>query len=142
MGLASGGGSRGGGYRGGSGFAMGYILGRGGGGDVGMATALVAAGAVVIITGVGVAGIIIDSKETKVQKAELNQTIAATMNYKSADVTYFDWLTNNDNEYIFKFTGNAMNMNDEKIDFFSCAYSVSEQQYYEVILFFHTLTLG
>ena len=137
MGLASGGGSRNsGGYRGGSGFAMGYVLGKGAGGeDAALAVSLIGAGAVILITGVGVAGLIIEGNQVKEYKSELNQTIAATMEYKSVDATYFDWASNNDEEFIFKFTGTAMNMNDEKIDFFSCSYSVSEQQYYDVLTY-------
>ena len=135
MGLASGGGSRNNrGYRGGSGFALGYLFAKNSGGEgAAMAASLVGAGAVVLLTAAGVAGIIMDGNKVKEYKSELNQTIAATMEYKSVDATYFDWFNNNDEEFIFKFTGNAINNNDEKIDFFSCSYSVSEQQYYDVL---------
>lgn len=137
MGLASGGG---GGGRGGGGFsfgfAMGHAMGRsGGGGDISTGAALLAGGALIVIVGGAIAGACICNDQTNKAKAELNKTVAATMNYKSVDVTYFDWFNDNDNEYIFKFTGNAMNMNDEKIDFFSCSYAVSEKQYYDVLTY-------
>jgi hypothetical protein len=115
---------------------MGYSMGRSGrGGDMSTGAAILAGGAIVVLLGGFIAGACVFDKQTKEAKAELNKTVAATMNYKSADVTYFDWLNDNDNEYIFKFTGNAINMNDEKIDFFSCSYAVSEKQYYDVLTY-------
>ena len=130
MGLASGGGGSGGGGGFGGGFAAGYLMGKG---DIDPAAAI-AIGAVtfLLIGGVVVAGIFAD-KATNEAKAQLNDLIATHMQYQSADVTYFDWYTNNDSEYLFKFTGSAMNMMGDDIDFFSCAYEVSEQQYYDVL---------
>ena len=95
------------------------------------------------IVGIGVIGsmigaVIYTSKEATKAKTEFNNTIVETLHnngYKSVstvDATYFDWETNND-DYFFKFTGNASNLDGEKIDFFSIKYKVNEQQYYDTL---------
>lgn len=95
------------------------------------------------IVGIGVLGsmigaVIYTSKEATKAKTEFNNTIVETLHnngYKSVstvDATYFDWETNND-DYFFKFTGNASNLDGEKIDFFSIKYKVNEQQYYDTL---------
>ena len=68
-------------------------------------------------------------------KGAFKSAICDSVNLKDVDVKYFDWYISNDNEYLFKFTGSAINNFDEKIDFFSCAYEVSEKNYYDVLAY-------
>ena len=78
-------------------------------------------------------------RKTDIAKEELNKILASDMNYNSVNVKYFDWYTNNDSEYLFKFTGSAVNSYDEEIDFFACSYEVSEKQYYEMVSYIKDL---
>ena len=134
MGLASGGGGRGGGF-GGGGFALGYLAGssRYRSSDVSPGAGILAGVALLGMMGFIIGGAIVGSNQIKEEKAKLNTTIASHFNYKSVDINYFDWYTNNDDEYIFKFTGSAINIDDVHLDFISCGYEVSEKQYYEVL---------
>ncbi|MGN1201451.1 MAG: hypothetical protein ACI4R8_04270 [Candidatus Caccovivens sp.] len=50
----------------------------------------------------------------------------------SVNTECFDYMSGNET-YLFKFTGSATNLNNEKIDFFSAVYKVNEQQYYETL---------
>lgn len=134
MGLASGGGGRGGGF-GGGGFAWGYLAGssRYRSSDVSPGVAIFAGVTLLGMMGLLIGGAIVGTNQTKEEKAKLNTTIATHFNYKSVDINYFDWYINNDEEYIFKFTGSAINIDNVHLDFISCGYEVSEQQYYEVL---------
>lgn len=133
MGLASGGGRRGGSI--GGGFALGYLLGRNssGSGEGSAGVAIFAGVAIIGMVGFLIGDAVVMSNKLEEEKGKLNTTIATHLNYKSVDISYFDWYTNNDDEYIFKFTGSAMNVDDVHLDFISCAYEVSEKQYYEVL---------
>ena len=134
MGLASGGGGRGGGF-GGGGFALGYLAGssRYGSSDVSPGVVIVSGTILIGMMGLIIGGAIVGTNQIKEEKAKLNTTIASHFNYKSVDINYFDWYINNDEEYIFKFTGSAINIDGVHLDFVSCGYEVSEKQYYEVL---------
>ena len=84
----------------------------------------------------------IDVKKLDATKEEFNGVIAEDMNYNSVNVKSFDWYTNDDNEYLFKFTGSAINSYDEEIDFFACSYEVSENQYNEILDYISDLKQG
>lgn len=145
MGLSSGGGSRSSSSSSGGGFVSGLILGKIMSDNSSQDSSELSVGGLIAcgIVGIGVIGsvigaVIYTSKEATRAKTEFNNTIVETLHnngYKSVstvDVTYFDWETNND-DYFFKFTGNASNLDGEKIDFFSIKYKVNEQQYYDTL---------
>lgn len=145
MGLSSGGGSRSSSSSSGGGFVSGLILGKIMSDNSSQDSLELSVGGLIAcgIVGIGVLGsmigaVIYTSKEATKAKTEFNNTIVETLHnngYKSVstvDATYFDWETNND-DYFFKFTGNASNLDGEKIDFFSIKYKVNEQQYYDTL---------
>lgn len=70
-------------------------------------------------------------------KSDLNNAIVESLDNQgydiaSVDANYFDW-SNKDSDYFFRFTGSAMNFDNEKIDFFSAVYKVDEQTYKETL---------
>lgn len=79
----------------------------------------------------------LDEHFDKEAKSKLDNAIVKTLDNQgckiaSVDTDYFDW-SNKDSDYFFRFTGSAMNFDNEKIDFFSAVYKVDEQTYKDTL---------
>ncbi|MGN1200801.1 MAG: hypothetical protein ACI4R8_00860 [Candidatus Caccovivens sp.] len=78
----------------------------------------------------------VDANMYKNAKKSCDKTIVETLNEKGCNIASVNSKTfelKSENEtYLFKFTGSAVNVNNEKIDFFSASYEVNEQQYTKI----------
>lgn len=130
MGLASGGG--GGGFHGG-GF---YYFGGHGDGDAPLGL-VIGVGVVVLgLVGGLAAGAIIHTNQIAQERAALEEQLAIDARVRDFNLDYFDWVNDvENNKYLFVFTGNAIKIDGQPMDFIATKYEVSEKNYYEIITY-------
>lgn len=117
----------------GAGFGAGYVLGKGKGAYIsGKQIALIVIGSTFAVLTPIAAAVIPCTIAINNEMTKLNQVVAETLEYKSVDVEKINCDISDNNEFLFEFSGNAMNINDEKIDFFSCTYKVNAAEYEEI----------
>jgi len=124
MGLASGGGGGGGG--GGGVFFF--------GGDFSFGELVAGVGVIAVLFGSLAVLNSIDNKKILEQRRELQSQLAEDAQVKQFNLEYFDWMTEN-SEYFFTFSGSAMKMDNQPIDFLLTKYQVSQKNYYEMITY-------
>lgn len=77
-----------------------------------------------------------DVNMCKKAKKSCDKTIVETLNEKGCNLASVNSKTfeckSENKTYLLKFTGSAVNVNNEKIDFFSASYEVSDLQYAEI----------
>lgn len=96
-----------------------------------------------VVAGIGVLAVLLgglymlksaDDKVILQQRNELQTQLAEDASVKQFNLEYFDWMTEN-SEYFFTFSGSAMKMDNQPIDFMLTKYQVSQKNYYEMVTY-------